>query len=193
MPEPAAKKIIEGIAASNAGTLRYIYNAYFNKIKRLILMNKGSAEDAQDIFQEALYLIFQKITKHDLEISGSFGGYFYSVCKLLWIKELKERAAKKYEEWYAGDIPAPTPVNKKLEAVKLKIFDRHFNELSEECQKILNMHFREVSLGKIAEVMGYASLQQAKEKKYKCKKSLMNKIYNNPEYKKVSDEIYLVG
>jgi hypothetical protein len=109
------------------------------------------------------------------------------------LKELRERAYKKNEQWYTGEIPAPADVNKKLEAVKLKIFDRHFNELSEECQKILNMYFREISLEKITEIMGYSTLQQVIEKKYKCKKSLMTKIFNNPEYKKVSDEIYLVS
>ena len=193
MSEPSTKKIIEGIAASKASIIRYVYKAYFSDIRNLVLMNKGSEEDAQDTFQEALYFIYQKITLHKLELTGSFGGYLYSVCKLLWLKELRERSYKEYQHWYSGDIPAPSPVNKKLETVKLKIFDRHFNELSEECQKILNMHFREVSLERIAEVMGYSSLQQVKEKKYKCKKSLMNKIFSNPEYKKVNDEIYLVG
>jgi RNA polymerase sigma factor (sigma-70 family) len=193
MPEPSTKKIVEGIAASKSSIIRYIYKAYYREVKRLILMNKGSEEDAQDTFQEALYIIYQKVKHHDLKLTGSFGSYLYSVCKLLWLKELRERSYKDYQHWYTGDIPAPSPVNKKLEAVKLKIFDRHFNELSEECQKILNMHFREVSLEKIAEVIGYSSLQQMKEKKYKCKKSLMNKIFNNPEYKKVSDEIYLVS
>jgi len=193
MPEPSTKKIIEGIAASKASIIRYVYKAYFRDIRNLILMNKGTEEDAQDTFQEALYFIYQKITLHGLELTGSFGGYLYSVCKLLWLKELRERSYKEYQQWYSEDIPAPPPVNKKLEAVKLKLFDRHFNELSEVCQKILNMHFREVSLERIAQVMGYSSLQQVKEKKYKCKKSLMNKIFSNPEYKKVSDEIYLVS
>ncbi len=193
MSEPSTKMIIEGIATSKTGIIRYIYKTYFHEIKNLILMNKGSEEDAQDTFQEALYLIYQKITQNDLELSGSFGGYLYSVCKLIWLRELRGRAYKEFQHWYEGDIPAPSPVNKKLESVKLKIFDRHFNELSEECQKILNMHFREISLQRIAEIMDYSSLQQAKERKYKCKKSLMNKIFNNPEYKKVSDEIYLVG
>ena len=193
MSEPSTKKIIEGIASSKAGIIRYLYKAYFNEIRKLVIMNNGSEEDARDTFQDALYLIYQKITRNNFELSGTFRGYLYSVCKLLWIKELRERAYIKNEQWYSGDIPAPSPVNKKLESIKLKIFDRHFNELSEDCQKILNMYFREVTLEKIAEVMGYSSPERVREKKYKCKKSLMTKIYNNPEYKKVSDEIYLVG
>jgi RNA polymerase sigma factor (sigma-70 family) len=193
MPEPSTKKIIEGIASRNASIIRYIYKAFYQEVKKLILMNNGSEEDAQDTFQEALYFIYQKITQHNLVITGRFGSYLYSVCKLLWLKELRERSYKKYQHWYSGDLITPAPVNKKLEVVKLKIFDRHFNELSEECQKILNMYFRKVSLEKMAEVFGYKSLQHIKDKKYRCKKTLMNKIFNNPEYKKVSDEIYLVG
>ena len=193
MSETSAKRIIEGIATGKAGVIRYIYERYFGRIRKLILMNKGSDEDARDTFQEALFLIYRRINRHGLELKGSFGSYLYSVCKLLWMRELRERSYKKYEQWYTGDIEAPVPVNKKLESVKMKIFDRHFNELSEECQKILYMHFNELNIGKIAEIMGYKSIEQIKEKKYNCKKTLMNKIYKNPEYKKVSDEIYLAG
>lgn len=193
MPEPTTEKIIEGIAASKSGTIRFIYDNYFEDVRKLILMNNGSEEDAWDTFQEALLFIYQKITQHGLTLSGNFKSYLYSVCKLIWLRELRERSYKKFQEWYSGDIPEPAPVNKKIESVKLKIFDRHFNELSEDCQKILNMHFRDISPDSIATVMGYKSIQQLKEKKYKCKKLLMTKIYCNPEYKQVSDEIYLAG
>ena len=33
----------------------------------------------------------------------------------------------------------------------------------------------------------------AKDKKYRCKKTLMSRIYNNPEFKQLQDEIHLAG
>ena len=45
----------------------------------------------------------------------------------------------------------------------------------------------------ICVVMGYKNVQIAKDKKYRCKKSLMTKIYNNPVFKRLQDEIHLAG
>ena len=55
------------------------------------------------------------------------------------------------------------------------------------------MYFQKASMEEIAVVMGYKNIQIAKDKKYRCKKSLMTKIYDNPEYKLLQDEIYLAG
>ena len=55
------------------------------------------------------------------------------------------------------------------------------------------MYFQKASMEEIAAAMGYKNVQIAKDKKYRCKKSLMMRIYNNPEYKLLQDEIYLAG
>jgi hypothetical protein len=80
-----------------------------------------------------------------------------------------------------------------LENAKMKLYDKHFRELSKECQKVLNMYFQKTTMEEICVVMGYANVGIAKDKKYRCKKSLMMKIYNNPEFKKLEDEIHLAG
>jgi hypothetical protein len=55
------------------------------------------------------------------------------------------------------------------------------------------MYFRKVSMEEICKVMGYKNIQITKSKKYKCKKSLLTRIYNDPEYHKLKNEIYLAG
>ena len=76
---------------------------------------------------------------------------------------------------------------------QLRIYETHFRELSKECQKVLNMYFQKASMEEICVVMGYKNVQIAKDKKYRCKKTLMSRIYNNPSFKKLQNEIHLAG
>jgi len=193
MNQYTTEEIIDGIAGRKNYVIKYIYKDCYTNIRKLILMNKGTDEDARDIFQEALFIIYQKIVLGKFQIKCQFNTYIYSVCKFLWIRELAKQ--KNYEDITDEfpDLNVSESLNQKIEHKELKIFSRHFNELCEDCQKVLGMYFRKVSMEEICKVMGYKNIQITKSKKYKCKKSLLTRIYNDPEYHKLKNEIYLAG
>jgi RNA polymerase sigma factor (sigma-70 family) len=156
-------------------------------------MNKGNDEDARDIFQEALFTIYQKITQQKFQLNCSFSTYLYSVCRFLWVRELTK---KKESDDITDDFPdmiSAGSLNPTVELAGLKIFQKHFSELCEECQKILRLYFRSISLEEISHIMGYKNVQVARDKKYRCKQNLLTGIYNDPEYQKLKNEIYQVG
>lgn len=186
-------EIITGIAERRNNVIKYVFKTCYDSVRKLILMNRGTDEDASDIFQEALFIIYQKIVLQKFQIKCSFSTYIYSVCKFLWIRELSKQ--KKYEDLTDEfpDLNNTESLNQKIESMELKFFSRHFNELCEDCQKVLGMYFRKVSMEEICKVMGYKNIQIAKSKKYKCKKSLLTRIYQDPEYQKLKHEIYLAG
>lgn len=188
------KNIIRGIRKRDAAVIRYLYKTCYPDIRKLILANKGTAEDAQDLFQDALLLIYQKIVNLGITLNCEFGTYLYSCCRLMWLKELEERRNMgqnyEYTDTHSGGISEEIST---FEAVKMSIYKRHFDELGKECQDVLKMYYDNVPMEEICTRMGFQSIEAAKEKKYRCKKSLMTKIYNNPAYKKLQDEIYLVS
>jgi len=160
----------------------------------MILTNGGNEQDAEDIFQEGMAKVYQKINQHGLQLSCKFGTYMYSVCRFLWLQEIKKKSTIRRDIRVMDEIIDDETANNRIrENSELKLYEQHFLELSKECQKVLNMYFRSSSMEEICVVMGYKNVQIAKDKKYRCKKSLMNKIYNNPVYKKLQDEIYLAG
>jgi hypothetical protein len=55
------------------------------------------------------------------------------------------------------------------------------------------MYFRNISMEEICNIMGYKNIQIAKDKKYRCKKNLLTRIYNDPEYQKLKNEKYMAG
>jgi len=193
MHQYTTEEIIKGIADRKDRIIDYIYTYYYDDIRRMIMVNNGTPEDARDIFQEALYIVYQKIILDDLTLKCHFKTYLYSVCRLLWMKELEKRYSKTATTEGLADLnPFQFTIGTTAEA-GMRIFTKHFNVLSDNCMKILDLYFRDVSLGEICEIMGYKNIQVARDKCYRCKKTLYTKIYNDPEFKKLKDEIYLAG
>ena len=80
------EEIIAGIRKRDNRVLHYIYKNAFAPVKQLILHNAGSETDAEDIFQEALIVIFKKLrAEEDFEINAAFSTYIYSIARLLWL------------------------------------------------------------------------------------------------------------
>jgi RNA polymerase sigma factor (sigma-70 family) len=188
------ENIIGGIRNRDAVVIRFLYKTCYPDIRKLVLANKGTDQDAQDLFQDALLIIYQKIVTLGIILNCAFRTYLYSCCRLMWLKELEERRYMgenyEYTDTHSGNINEEVST---FERAKMSIYKRHFEELGKECQDILKMYYDNVSMEEICAKMGYQSVQAAKEKKYRCKKSLMTRIYNNPSYKKLQDEIYLVS
>jgi len=193
MHQYTTEEIIKGIADRKDRIIDYVYTFYYEDIRKMIMVNSGSSEDARDIFQEALFVIYQKIILDDLTLKCHFKTYLYSICRLLWLRILRKRIYSTGTADGLADLnPSQFTIGTTAEAGQ-QIFTKHFNELSENCRKILDLYFRNVSFSEINEIMGYKNLQIARDKCYRCKKTLYKRINNNPEFKKLKDEIYLAG
>jgi RNA polymerase sigma factor (sigma-70 family) len=194
MKEYSAGEIIKGIASRRSSIILYVYRSCYPNVRKLILSNSGTELDAQDIFQEGLTKVYQKIAEKGLKLRCEFGTYLYSVCRFLWLKELEKREAIPGTSTDTESLPDNASANNLIrENRELKLYEKHFRELSKECQKVLNMYFRNASMEEICVSMGYKNVQIAKDKKYRCKKTLTGKIYNNPDYKRLQNEIHLAG
>jgi RNA polymerase sigma factor (sigma-70 family) len=193
MREYSAIEIIRGIAKRKERIINHVYQTCYPDIRKLVLTNGGNQHDAEDMFQEAMLIIYQKITEHGLELTCKFKTYLYSVCRFLWLQELEKRKSNKKRRDHVEKVIDENDRRNAREDEKLRIYETHFRELSKECQKVLNMYFQKASMEEICVVMGYKNVQIAKDKKYRCKKTLMTRIHNNPEFKRLQNEIHLAG
>ncbi len=193
MGEYSTEEIIRGIGKQKDRVIRHVYRTCYPEIRKLILCNSGNEHDVKDVFQEGMLVVFQKITEQELRLTCSFKTYLYSVCRFLWLQELEKKSRKSANSDRMEEVRGEKEEDSRRKESELKLYEKHFRELSRECQKVLNMYFAKASMEEISVVMGYKNIQIAKDKKYRCKKSLMTSIYNNPEFKKLQHEIYLAG
>ncbi|OQX77475.1 MAG: hypothetical protein B6D61_07110 [Bacteroidetes bacterium 4484_249] len=183
------EEIIKGLKNKDHKVIRFFYRNYFESIKRLILKNSGSAEDAEDVFQDTLVILYKKCKEDKLILTCSLKTYVYAISKNLWLQRLQKKDFKREELSENIESSAESfELNEDLqEETKYNLYQKHFLKISEDCQKVLKLFLKKVRMDEITKIMGYSSIDYTKTRKYLCKKSLKEKILNDPEYSKYLD------
>src|SRR6201994_3638174 len=86
--ETNEQKLLEGLACNDRKAIEAIYKQHFNMVQSLILSNNGYPDDARDIFQEAMIVLYEKARSGSCELNSQLKTYLYSVCRRLWLKRL---------------------------------------------------------------------------------------------------------
>ncbi len=83
------KKLIEGLRKGEDKTLNYLYQNYFSTVKSHIIKNSGTEEDAYDIFQDALMVVFKKFQNNGVELTSDLKAYVFGIARKLWSNQLR--------------------------------------------------------------------------------------------------------
>lgn len=182
-------KIIRGILENNTRVIQDLNNECFPMVERMVINSGGDHEQAKDVYQEGWIIIWKKLSIGELELTCKFSTFIYAICKRLWLQEKKKKFSR------MSQIPAAIDIVEESEPVFFKDDDRarklmrkHFNELSKDCQRILIMHFNETPIEEIQKIMNYQNTHYTMDRKYRCKKSLIQRIHNDPKFKSLKDE-----
>jgi len=165
-----------------------LYRNYFPEINKLITDDSGNTEDAKDIFQEALLIIYEKMKKDKLHLTCSFGTYLFAVCKNLWFKELRRRKSvfiddyEMYTDCIISDDDMEELYSDYREKFKQRLLYKHFKNLSKICQKIIKYHSEGIKNAEIAQILNLKSEEIVRKKKYNCIMILMNHIRKDPNF-----------
>jgi RNA polymerase sigma factor (sigma-70 family) len=171
-------KIIELIRTGKSDTALNALYAHFPMMRKMIRSNGGSPDDAEDIFQEALFLLVRKVREGDFRLSAKLSTYLFSVCRWLWKDELKKR--KHYVPYLETGLTG-TEEQELAEAIenesRTQLAERVVNELKERCKELLLLFYEgRMRLKEIAAKMGYSSENTAKNQKYKCLEAAKNRL-----------------
>ena len=186
------EEIISGLRKRDNRVLQYIYKNSFNPVKQLVLNNAGSESDSEDIFQEALIIIFKKLKEEsDFELTSAFNTYIYSISRLLWLKHL--RNIKKIEIDPLNrdmeeriEFEEPSPVQDK--DLRMAIYQRTLLLIPEDCQKILKLTAQDITSKEIARQLGFRSEGYVRKRRHFCKEYLVNQIKEDSEYQAMIED-----
>jgi len=191
MKKYSEEELINGIRDHENEILEYVYQHYYPMAEGYIIHHHGTRDQAKDVFQEAMIILYKRVRAGGLELSCKFGTYLYAIVKNTWIQERKKHLLHHEKlRQYPMVVNDPGPDRDPLlEKHMSELFHRHFNDLSEDCRKILRMAFNHFSIEEIRDRMNYKNLHHAADRKYRCKKSLIKRIVNDPLFKRLKDEI----
>jgi len=180
--------ILEGLRLRSDYIINFIYKEFFPLIRFLVTENGGLDEDAEDIFQDGIIILYSKISLNQLILTSSFKTYMYSVCRNLWLQKLNKRKAifdKLTDVEDFIDLPEEALQEANIRETEIhRIIQIHFLSLPEDCQKVLKLFIKNIPLREIAGIMGYKTENYAKTRKYLCKQDLKKRIADDPRSQK---------
>ncbi len=169
--ESNEKALLQGLARSDKKAIEVIYKENFNMVQSLIINNSGSSDDAKDIFQEAMIVLYEKVRSGTFELNCLIKTYVYSVSRRLWLKRLQQmnRYVPAMEN-LQDTVPVEEDVeeNERIDS-EFQAMERAINSLGEPCKSLLEAYYLEKkSMQEIALFFGYTNAENAKNQKYKC-------------------------
>jgi len=179
---------LNGLLQNDPIVLRQLYTEFLPGVISHVCKNRGTVEQAKDIFQDALLICYDKAQQKDFELKGEFGGYLYGVCRFLWLRQLKKNQTTPITYIEEKEQVIDPDWNKsQIEEEKWQLFQELFNRLGADCQRVLQLFFNGERLSAIAEQMGYSNTY-VKLKKYQCKERLTKWIQSDQRYQTLKTE-----
>ncbi|MEL7144744.1 MAG: sigma-70 family RNA polymerase sigma factor [Bacteroidota bacterium] len=166
--------IYKGMLSSNRAeskkSVTHLYEKCFPAVQRLVTMS-GTAEQARDIFQEGLIVLYNNLLEDKFQGNSAITTYLISICKNLWLNELKK--AKSFE----SDSSLVNLIDEEELIVNVAVVELLQSKLDPDCQAVLKAYYYdERSMEEISSQFGLSGAQSAKTKKLRCMKKLITMV-----------------
>ena len=171
------QEILEGIKNSRGAILEFIYEQFYPMIYQYVLTNSGNHEEARDLFQEGIIVLYEKSLQSDFKLTSGIGTFLYAVCQKMWLNKLNRQ---KKRESLQEKVPEQTEdkdfLNEETNE-RQYLLAQLFKKIGESCRKILIKKYYEKRKDKeIAEELNLSGSDYVKTQRYRCLKQL-KKLY----------------
>jgi len=168
-------RILDLIRKGDEEGLVLLYETNRRPILNHALRNNGTADDAQDLLQESLVILWERVRAGKFEYRARLSTFIYATAKNIWSQRLR----KKEREVAGGLDPegnqdfSPSVLETMIVTERARLVREALDRVGEQCRKLLLLfYWEELSMEEIAQKLGFANAETVKAKKYQCKKAL---------------------
>ena len=164
--------------------LKDLYKTNYHIVESYILKNSGSKEDAKDMFQDSVIVLYKNLKKETFVLNGKISSYLYGISRNLWLKKLRDtKIATSEIEGHKDSFIDDENIIETIEYTEhQKMIGDMLRRAGERCKRLLTaFYYEKLSMRKIASTQGYSNEQIAKNQKVRCLKkirSILNKSGN---------------
>ena len=181
---------IEGLAANDSAIIQSIYKKFVPKVVFFVMNNSGDKDQAQDIVQEVMLLLFNQAKTNTLKLTCPFDAYFFLLCKRKWLNEFKKISNKGvtiHEDVVSINESALELIGQTEEFdEKQTLFDTMFQKLGDKCQELLKLSFTIKSMEEVAAKLD-VTYAYARKKKSLCIGQLTQWIQETNNFKSLKN------
>ncbi|MEO6548177.1 MAG: sigma-70 family RNA polymerase sigma factor [Ferruginibacter sp.] len=163
--------LLKGLSQNDKISIETIYRENYKSIQSFVLNNNGSVDDARDIFQEAMIVLYEKSGLPSFALNCQIKTYLYSICRRLWLKRLQQMGKFSTQ---VESLEETIPVEEEIEDHEKKnddfiLMDHAMAKIGEPCKSLLDAYYlQKKNMQEIATEFGYTNADNAKTQKYKC-------------------------
>lgn len=174
--------LIEGIKLDRNDALEVLYKKYYTSVQHLVIANNGSEQDAKDIYQETIIIVYEKFRYGNTILSCSLKTFIYSIARNLWLKKLngvqkKSISIDEHESFLdLSDDMSQAQSNEHLYSQ----IEQAMETLGEPCRSLIeDFYLKGLNISGITEKYAYNNSDTAKTQKYKCLMRLKRMFLNS--------------
>ena len=195
---PDESALIEALRQGADWAYKSLYKNCYPSVKRYVVNQGGSEDDAQEVFQEAVIQLFRNLANPGFELTAKVCTYLFSIAKYNWWKINRDRGRKGgYGEEPINPSPDPTDpldglppaTNKSGELTEDPFGEQddlpseeevmeYINTMGEPCTETLRKHWiNGTPLKEMAKEAGISE-EAMRKRAFDCRKKVRNHFKN---------------
>ena len=178
-------RLLDRIRRGDDEALVSLYRQSRRSVAALIMRNSGTERDAEEVLQEALVILWERVRQGRYRYSARLETFLFATAKNLWLRRLARARRETPRDLGADERAAddPSPLDILIEREESAVIGEALARLGEPCRRLLILfYWEEASMEEIAVRLGFANPDTAKSKKYQCKKALQEILKRHVSY-----------
>lgn len=164
------REIIVDLKGESNIAFQQLYKEYFGMVSRFVTKNNGSMEDAEDIFQESMMVLVEKLRLDHFQLTASIKTYIMAICKNLWLKRWRtSHRLTEFTELYNNQFFEEIDLAIDEEKSYWDKLQHYLTKITDHCNKLIHdMFFHHKSIEQIQKDYSYTTKHNAQNQKHKC-------------------------
>ncbi|PVX52440.1 RNA polymerase sigma factor (sigma-70 family) [Balneicella halophila] len=162
--------ILNNLKTENNSAFGKLYQDNFQKILKFVSNNSGGKADAEDLFQDAMMVLIEKLRNDNFKLTASINTYVYAICKNLWLKKLRDKDFDlSMDTMNSLDFQSSINDSIEEEMSDCEKLNSYREKISKHCDGLIEDIFvNGKAIEEIQKEYGYSTKHSAHNQTYKC-------------------------
>jgi DNA-directed RNA polymerase specialized sigma24 family protein len=177
--------ILTDLKGESSYAFGILYKNHFVMVSRFVIKNSGTALDAEDVFQDTMLVLVEKLRQDDFVLTASIKTYIMAISKHLWFKKLRSASRElEFTDVHNSKLLQEIEFSIEQEKTYWDKLQFYMTKITDHCSRLMHdMFFKNKPIEQIQIEHGYTSRHNAQNQKHKCMEQI-RKVKNEDEKNK---------